>query len=102
MSDGSSSQTSETENRNNESHSEYTHISPNELTLEAAIEELEDTIEELDSGDIELVKGKALYEQGQELIQFIESEIDMGSGSVSYDTGVTDTTQTTSAAEDYT
>lgn len=72
---------SETQDDHSSEHS-YTHISANELTLEEAIEQLEETIETIEEGNIGLLRAKSLHERGEELLGFIESRVALEQGNV--------------------
>ena len=47
----------------------------NEITFEATLKQLEDIVDQLDSGDIDLEKSVELYEKGMELKKICDEKL---------------------------
>lgn len=47
-----------------------------DMTLEQALGELEQVVEQLDAGDLDLNQVLALYERGQRLARFCQQQLD--------------------------
>lgn len=50
--------------------------------IETKIERIEEIIDLLDDGDVSLSRGKELHREGKELLEEIESDLQVGEGRV--------------------